>query len=408
MRVAIFTESFHEINGIGRTYRHMTEYARMRGFELDIYINGDGSVENLGTANVYNIKVDIPIEYYPGMVFDAWTVPRHIFKILPKIMDDNFREKGYDVVMLATQGSIGLYALSAAKKYDIPLVGSYHTQVPLYAEMRMDSLLNKPKGPLSILPKLVREATYVAEGYYYRKPLFNLAPTNMVCDMIGERFNTPTRVFRRGIDIEKFHPSKGREKNGRTALFVSRISVEKNVDMLIGFGKALPGARLVIVGDGPEKERLQKNIPEAEFKGFMTGEPLFEEFASADVFVFPSITETYGNVVQEAMASGLPVVLDSRGPSSELVRDGVDGFHYSSRNQMFDRISDILRDDALRRRMSQNAREAMEMRTWETVFDSVYEGYEKAVDIHSSRPVTLKEKWETLISDLKMHVKARS
>lgn len=404
MRVAIFTESYHEINGIGRTYQHMAEYARDKGLGLDIYINGNDTVEKLGTVNVYKIKVDIPIEYYPGMTFDAWTVPRHIFNILPKPIDENFKNRGYDVIMLATQGSMGLYAISASRKYQIPLVGSYHTRVPLYAEMRMDSLLHKPKGPLSILPKLAREATYLAEGYYYRKPIFNLAPTNMICDVIGERFKRPTKVFRRGIDIESFHPLKGRGKDGRTALFLSRIAVEKNIDMLIGFGEALPRARLVIVGDGPDKERLQREIPEAEFKGFMTGEKLFEEFASADVFVFPSITETYGNVVQEAMASGLPVVLDSLGPSSELVRNGIDGMHYTSKEEMFDRIRYLLDHEELRERMSFNAREAMERRTWEAVFDSVYEGYEEAVDIHSNKHVSFREKWGHFLSELRSQI----
>jgi glycosyltransferase involved in cell wall biosynthesis len=383
----------------------MAEYARERDLELDIYINGDGSIEKMGTVTVYNIRVDLPIEYYPNMMFDAWTVPRHIFNILPKVMDENFKKKGYDIIMLATQGSMGLYAISAARKYHIPLIGSYHTQVPLYAEKRVETMLHKPKGPLSVIPKLAREATYLAEGYYYRKPLFNLAPTNMICDLIGHRFKRPTKVFRRGIDIERFHPSKGRKKDGRTVLFVSRISVEKNVDMLIGFGKAVPGARLVIVGDGPDKERLEREIPEAEFKGFMTGEALFEEFASADVFIFPSITETYGNVVQEAMASGLPVVLDSRGPSSELVRNGIDGLHYSSQERLFNCIRHLLEDNALRDRMSKNARDAMERRTWNAVFDSVYEGYEKALEIHSRKHIPIKDRWDHFISELREQIK---
>lgn len=405
MRVAIFTESYHEINGIGRTYRHMAQYAMERGLELDIYINGVGSVETMGTVNVYTVKVGAPIEYYPGMKFDAWSVPRHIFNILPGVMDENFRNKGYDIIMLATQGSIGLYAISASKKYHVPLVGSYHTHIPLYAETRMDSLLHKPIGPLSILPKLAREATYLAEGYFYRKTLFNLAPTHMICDLIGERFKRPTRIFRRGIDIERFHPSKGREKDGRTVLLVSRISVEKNIDILTGFGKAVPGARLVIVGDGPDMERLRKEIPEAYFKGFMTGESLFREFASADLFVFPSVTETYGNVVQEAMASGLPVILDSEGPSSELIRDGIDGFHYGSKKEMFDRIGYLLKERPLRERMSRNARGAMERRTWEEVFDSVYEGYEAALDIHFTKHGTLREKWDNFVSEIRTQIR---
>ncbi|MFW3147148.1 MAG: glycosyltransferase [Thermoplasmatota archaeon] len=401
MRVAIFTESFHDINGIGRTYQNMAEYANRKGYHLDIFIPGNGTVENIGKVTIYNVPVQVPIEYYPGMVFDAVTVPRHIFNRLPEMIVKAFIQNGYDVAMLATQGSMGLYAISASRKFNVPLVGSYHTQVPLFAEKRVEALLKHPKGPLSFLPRLTKEATSLVERYYYNKTLFNLAPTDMVCTNIGERFGKPTKVFRRGIDIDRFHPNKARKKDGRTVIIVSRIAVEKNLDMLEGFGKLLPDARLVIVGDGPDKARLEKLIPEAEFKGFLKGEELAIEYASADLFVFPSITETYGNVVQEAMASGLPVILDKSGPSSELVRDGIDGYHYENRKQMFEYMRKVLGSPPLLERMSKNAREAMEARTWDNVFDSVYEGYVKAVNMYNEQPQNFREKWETLLDNLK-------
>jgi glycosyltransferase involved in cell wall biosynthesis len=248
---------------------------------------------------------------------------------------------------------------------------------------------------------MAREMTYLLESYYYRKPIFNMAPTNIVCSMINQRFKRPTKVFRRGIDIERFHPSKARKKNGKTVLYVSRLAVEKNVDMLRGFSEDVPNGRLVMVGDGPERKKLEREIPEAEFKGFLTGEPLAQEYASADLFIFPSITETYGNVVQEAMASGLPVVLDSRGASSELVRHGIDGFHYSSKEEMFNMINTLLKDDKMRSDMGDQARIAMEERTWERVFDTVYQGYGKALDIYRKQPHTIKEKFENLIENMK-------
>lgn len=401
MRVAVFTESYHQLNGVGRTYRNMVEYANRTGKDLDIFITGDGSVEKEGRATIYSVPVEVPIEYYPGLVFDAWTLPRHMVNSLPPMIQSCFERKEYDLVMLATQGSMGLYAITASKRYSVPLVGSYHTQVPQYAEIRLKTLLKNPKGPMSLIPEVARELTYFLESYYYRKPIFNMAPTNIVCSMINQRFKRPTRVFRRGIDIERFHPAKARKKDGRTVLYVSRLAVEKNVDMLRGFSDSVPEGRLIIVGDGPERKKLERDIPEAEFKGFLTGEPLAEEYASADLFIFPSVTETYGNVVQEAMASGLPVILDSRGASSELVRHGADGFHYNTQQEMFSMVNTLISNRDLRDDMGIQARKAMEERTWERVFDTVYQGYGKALDIYQSQPHTIKEKFAHMIESMK-------
>ncbi|MGA1792931.1 MAG: glycosyltransferase [Thermoplasmatota archaeon] len=387
MRIAVFTECYHDLNGVGHTYRKLVEYAERKGLKLDMYIPGHGKVDEKGSVRVIEVMVDIPIEYYPEIFFDAWSVPRHIFDHLPRKVESNFRNENYDVVLLATQGSMGLYALSAARKYKVPLVGSYHTQASTYAEIRMENFLGHPSGPpLSLVPKATKELAVKAETYYYSKTLFNFAPTRMICSMIEERFNRPTEVFRRGVDIESFNPEKGRPRDGRTVLLVSRLSPEKGIDILKGFKERLPDARLVIVGDGPDRKRLEQLIPEAEFKGFMTGEALFEEFASADIFVFPSVTETYGNVVQEAMASGLPVVLDAGGPSSELVRDGVDGFHYKDANDMFQRLFSLVENGTLCTKMSGNARDAMEKMTWDSVFDRLYTDLAKAGMMHRDRP----------------------
>ncbi|MGA1819742.1 MAG: glycosyltransferase [Thermoplasmatota archaeon] len=384
MRVAVFTECYHDLNGVGHTYRQLVEYAERKGLKLDMYIPGHGKVDDKGSVRVIEVHVDIPIEYYPEIYFDAWSVPRHIFDHLPRKVESNFRNENYDVVLLATQGSMGLYALSAARKYNVPLVGSYHTQASTYAEIRMENFLGHPSGPpLSLIPKATKELAVKAESYYYSKTLFNFAPTGMICSMIEERFKRPTEVFRRGIDIGDFDPEKGRPRDGRTVLLVSRLAPEKGIDILKGFKEKVPGGRLVIVGDGPDRKRLEQLIPEAEFKGFMTGEALFEEFASADVFVFPSVTETYGNVVQEAMASGLPVVLDAGGPSSELVRDGLDGFHYRDAEEMFGKLHQLLQDHEARLNMARNAREAMEKMTWDSVFDRLYLNLEKATVMHT-------------------------
>jgi glycosyltransferase involved in cell wall biosynthesis len=400
MKVAVFTETYHQLNGVGRTYQNMVDYARRKGYELDVYVPGNGSVEEMVSATIYNIPVEAGIEYYPDLIYDAAAVPRFVFKQLPEIIEMNFSEKEYDIAQIGTPGSIGLFALLAAKKFDVPLVGSYHTQVPNYARARVDLIMNNPNGVLKSIPDLAMEATWLTEKFFYGNTVFNMAPTNMICREIEARFNRPTRVFRRGVDTERFHPSNGTRPEVPTILFVSRIAVEKNIEMLSGFKENLPYARLVVVGDGPDRKRMEKLIPEADYRGFLTGKPLEEAFASAHAFVFPSVTETYGNVVQEAMASGLPVVVDASGPTSELVENGICGFHYDSRSEMFRQLDLLLKDNDLNLRMSRAARSAMEKRTWDSVFDSVYEGYEMAVRIHSKKPKSIGKRWKSRMEEI--------
>jgi len=244
------------------------------------------------------------------------------------------------------------------------------------------------------------EATWLTEKFFYGNTVFNMAPTKMICREIENRFHRPTRVFRRGVDTRRFHPSNGTRPEVPTVLFVSRIAVEKNIEMLSGFKKHLPYAKLVVVGDGPDRKRMEKLIPEAEYRGFLTGKPLENAFASAHVFVFPSITETYGNVVQEAMASGLPAIVDVRSPTSELVENGICGFHYNSKYEMFRQLDLLLKNRELNLRMSKAARTAMEKRTWDSVFDSVYDGYRTAIKMHSERPNTIGQRWRSKFEEL--------
>ncbi len=386
MRIAIFTDSYYEVNGVARTYQNIAKSAMKKKVKLDIFTMGGQPIKKHGSVRIYAVPPRVPFEYYPGLIFDVAAIPRHLVGWLPSVVRTQFDKKNYDIVQVATPGQMGLYALTAAKKYDVALVGSYHTHVPFYSEVRLAKLLGgKPWGPLKIIPILGREFVWWYERYFYGRAIFNFAPTNMIAGSIWERFRRPTRIMRRGVDTKRFRPDAAKKAKRPTVLYLSRLAVEKNVDMLVGFHKYLPGVRLVIVGDGPDKKRLQKVLPEAEFKGFITGSELEETYASSHVFIFPSITETYGNVVQEAMASGLPVVLDSRGASSELVKDRVDGYHYIGKGDMYNRLAKLLNEPERAKKMGLAGRKEMETRTWDNVFDSAMESYEKAIKVHENK-----------------------
>ena len=191
------------------------------------------------------------------------------------------------------------------------------------------------------------------------------------------------KILPRGLDTSLFHPSRRtdafREKFGArngepVLLYVGRISKEKDLDVLVARLPKLrenhPATRLVFVGDGPYLKELRDALPDAVFTGYLSGGELARAFASADIFVFPSTTDTFGNVVLEAMASGLPAIVSDTGGPRELVKNGVTGYITHSRDiEDFTSATErLLADPTLRETMRSNARAAVQNRDWSEAF----------------------------------------
>ena len=193
-------------------------------------------------------------------------------------------------------------------------------------------------------------------------------------------------LMRRGVDTEWFSPShRMRETNERTVVlgYVGRLSVEKNVALLVRVERELAatgvgGVRFLIVGHGSEEASLRRDLREAEFAGVLHGAALAQAYADMDVLVFPSHTDTFGNVVLEALASGVPAVVTPDGGPKFIVQDGVTGF--VTKDDLFSKaIAELLRDRTRLQEMRLKAREYALGCSWDAVFDRVYAGYETAL-----------------------------
>ena len=272
-----------------------------------------------------------------------------------------------DVIHVATPGPVGLCGLAAAKLLGIPLVGSYHTELGAYA-------LHLTRD------QLVAEATELYVDWFYRQCKCVLAPTLAIADDLAARgFGDRLTVWGRGVDPERFS-ARHRSEPLRSSLLgdgdmlllsVGRLSQEKRIDQLVAafasLRQELPGLRLAIAGDGPARAELEASSPPGvQFLGEVTGQALSELYASADAFCFPSTTDTFGQVLIEAGASGLPVVAAAAGGGSELVRHGENGLLVPPDDvlALAAALRKLVTDDELRAKLAEGGRRAALGRSW--------------------------------------------
>ncbi|MEA1996903.1 MAG: glycosyltransferase, partial [Gemmatimonadota bacterium] len=223
--------------------------------------------------------------------------------------------------------------------------------------------------------------------HYNRSDLI-LVPSEHTKKEISACFNSPVEVLARGIDNRRFS-ARYRDRapgNGRVeGIYVGRVASEKNLDMLVEIYSRRPGITLKVVGDGPYLKEMKRKLPQAVYTGKLTGEDLSRAFANGDFFVFPSRSDTFGNVVMQAMCSGLPaIVTDGRGPK-EQVQHGVTGFVASSAEEFGKAVDLLAGDPELRDRMGKAARVQAEEYTWENVFIVLLEHYEKAIELYKRK-----------------------
>ncbi len=377
-RIAVFTDTLDQVNGVSNTYEHLAAYCRRRKIDLDFFTYGFRPyLEKQGSVRIFRYRPRLPIRYYAGLVFDLWT-PRG------NLLED-CRQGGYDLIHAATPGSMGLNALAAARKLRLPLVGVYHTALPEYVETRRRRLMTRLGLPSDLLERSTMEVCWKFVEWFYRHCRVVLAPSRSIARTLGRRIHVPMDRFSRGVDTRKFSPDHRREPSRTTVLYVGRVSVEKNLPLLARIFRRRWDARLVVVGDGPFRSRMEREAPNATFTGFLSGLELSRAYASADLFAFPSKTDTFGNVVLEAMSSGLPVVVTDKMGPRELVEHGSNGF-VASNDQEFEACLDrLIQDEALRESMGARSRELALERTWNVVFGSLFDSYREVIRGHRER-----------------------
>jgi len=216
---------------------------------------------------------------------------------------------------------------------------------------------------------------------FYRFGRLLFAPNQELIDMLARRTGRPTRLMSRGIDTNLFHPSKRRVMDGVFRMgFVGRITPEKSVRLFAKVEQALAARgmnhfRFLIVGDGSEREWLRQNLSHADLPGILRGEELAAAYANMDLFLFPSRTDTFGNVVQEAMASGAPPIVTDAGGPKFIVQDGISGCVTHSDDEFVERTVELMQDGARLSKMREAGLQQVACASWDRVFEDVYEGY---------------------------------
>ena len=383
-RVAVFTDNdFAKVNGVTTALSALLRYAPP-GVEPCVYTHSDRTAERPGYVAMPAPGIGLPF-YREMRVY----LPR-LWALCARVRAD-----GIDLIHLTTPGPMGLAALHVAATLGLPLIGSFHTDLGGYV------------GILSGSARLERWLRLYMRWLYGRcERIF--VPSAATGAMLVEDRIEPSRIalWVRGVDAEAFSPRRrsaalrhawggGADAPGAPVvlLYAGRVSKEKGLSLLpdvaARLGRAGVAHRWVIVGDGAYRPELERRLPGAVFTGTLDRRDVARSMASADVFVFPSCTDTAGNVVLEAQACGLPVVVSDQGGPRENMQAGVTGrvSRGGDAGDLADAVIDLASSRARRGAMSAAARRYAESRRWEQAFAPLYDAYrEVAAQPRSARP----------------------
>ena len=362
MRVAIVTESFlPQINGVTNSVLRSCEQLQARGHELLVIAPGSGTQE-WGSARV----VRTPSVAMPGYPDFRLGRPWHG-------LESALRSFRPDVVHLASPAVLGAQAAYVARRLSVAAVAVYQTDLAGFASRYGWQIAEEPVW------RWLRRI----HGMVQR----NLAPSRWAMEQL--RRNGVERIahWPRGVDTQRFHP-RHRDPELRERLagedellvgYVGRLAQEKEIELLADVA-GRPGIRLVVVGDGPHRHQLQRQLPKARFLGFQQGSALATTFASLDVFVHPGSHETFCQAAQEALASGVPVVGAASGGLLDLVEPGRTGYLFDpgSPGSLREQV-ELLADAQIRAEMAVAARLSVAHRTWDAVGGQLVEHYRAAI-----------------------------
>jgi glycosyltransferase involved in cell wall biosynthesis len=367
---------FGEADGVVTTYSRLVPLFSRHGHRVDILTHGpEDGIETIAEG----VQV---ISHKPRLAIPL-DRERDLDPLFPFFFGGRVvKQRQYDLVQTSAPGPSGLAALQVARKQDLPVLALFHTAFDQYARIRIGRVLGRLAGN-AMGAAMRRWITW-----YYNQADLVLAPSEYSRNELGSWITKPIEVLSRGIDTEHFHPRHRDRSDDRVrVLYVGRVAPEKNLKLLAEIFSSGVDADLTLVGGGPHLDYFRRLMPFASLPGVLLGESLLRTYASADIFAFPSHTDTLGNVILEAMASGLPVVVtDSMGPK-ELVEHGVTGLVATSDAQFSEYVKLLIRDSELRRRMGIAARESVKSRTWEVVFERLHGFHRRLVTEKQSRSV---------------------
>lgn len=366
LRVAVVAESFlPHMNGVTNSVLRVLRHLRLRGHDAIVLAPSMRGVPDEVEGYRVLPQTSMPMPGYPQVRITL--TPD--FVLYPQLADF-----APDVVHLASPLVLGYEASQAAQALGVACVAIYQTEVTAYAAQygfpQLEALLWRR------LRNLHGRATRT------------LAPSTFSMELLAEHGLPRLHRWGRGVDIERFQPAHRDEEwrrriapgGERIVGFIGRLAPEKQVDALTALAD-LPGVRLVVAGEGPSEPTLRAALPDAVILGHLAGLDLPRTMASLDVFVHTGEFETFGQTLQEAHASGVPVVAPRRGGPIDLVVDGVDGWLYApgDRADLRRRVEQVLADESCRAELGENGRRKVQSRTWEAVCDELIDHYRAAI-----------------------------
>ncbi len=348
MRYAIVTETYPpEVNGVALTVQGLEQGLRAAGHQVDLVRPRQATEADSEEGTLLVAGAGLP--RYPGLRFG---LPA------PKRLARQWQLQRPDAIYIATEGPLGWSALRTARRLGIPVASGFHT--------RFDEYL--PDYGVAWL----QAAALRWMRRFHNQADATLVPTQELQQFLGEQGFDRVRLLARAVDSSQFEPQRrdpalreewGIDGNGFAAIYVGRIAPEKNLGLAVKAFRRLqqirPKARFIWVGDGPSREKLAHENPDFIFCGVQRGDALARHFASGDLFLFPSRSETFGNVTLEAMASGVATVAFDYGAAREYLRTDDNGIAVNEDSEVVAAALQLAGDDVLRARLGRNAATAM-------------------------------------------------
>ena len=329
IRVALFPCAYNEVDGVANTMRHFESFARRQQLPLlnvhggfDSYHRHDGCIEQVEFER-----------RWPKFSLDA----KHDFDMnfwrYLTCAEDAVRKFRADLVHITGPSDVGQLGALVAHRLGIPLAASWHTNVHEYAERRALPLLSfLPASAKRGLGRQIQASSLYLSSRFYKIAQVLFAPNQELISKLETFTGKPCHMMSRGVDQQLFHPCRRTRRDHQFVIgYVGRLTNEKNIQFLVELESALlaegcSNFRLSIVGQGAEEVWLRTHLRHAEFAGVLQGERLAAAYANFDAFAFPSRTDTFGNVVLEALASGVPTVVTNGGGPKYIVQHGSSGF----------------------------------------------------------------------------------
>ncbi len=367
MRLALFTDTYDpDINGVARTLKMLTDYLGRQDVEFKIFAPRS-EPQDYVTSNIHRFN---------SLSFFLYPECRLAFPSLVQIKNE-LEEFGPDLIHVATPFNIGLCGVYFAKKLDIPLVGSYHTDFDHYLKYYNFEFLSK------VLWKYMQ---------WFHRPFKRLfVPSSETLTSLEKHGFLNLEIWGRGVDCTLYHPfydklavrKKYKIRRKYLLTYVGRIAPEKDIHTLLNVANSLPPPlndqiQWLVVGDGPMREEIEQNAPSNMlFTGYLSGQDLAEVYSASDLFVFPSSTETFGNVVLEALASGTPVVAANSGGVRNILQTGVNGILCEPGNvrDFTQCIIKLLINDSKRKQLGLEGRKYALTQKWDTINENLLHQY---------------------------------